>query len=424
MEYVGKYRLVNELGRGATSRVVRAYDEFDQRWVALKMVEANGSADSEMDRLNRRMFVNEASLVGKLSHPHIVQIYDAAEVDGVSYIAMECVTGGALSRHCAPAARLPWQSIFEIGLRCARALHFAAGLGVIHRDIKPDNLLLRSGFDVAVSDFGAAMISDGRRTQIGEIGTPSYMSPQQLKGNPPNVQSDIYSLGVVLYRLLTGKLPFNGATAESLAYEIAWMDPQPPHLVDATVPPAAGAVVMRMLAKDTEERYRNWDELSLDLADVLVNDGEREGSLSTPRKLELIGRAPLFREFSDAHLWEVLRVAQWHGFAAGDKIIREGEAASSFFVLLVGQLGVTKAGRLLNGMSAGECFGEMPLADPGQMVRTASVTALTDAQCLEIPFADLAQFSTDCARRFDKAFLRLMAQRLDLLGTRLAASAS
>ena len=169
-----------------------------------------------------------------------MQIYDAVVDEGISYIVMEYVDGGTLEPHCNANTLLPVERIVEIIFKCTRALDFANRPGVIHRDIKPANILLHGETDIKISDFGSAMITTSMTTQVSGIGSPAYMSPQQIKEHPLTLQTDIYSLGVVMYQLLTGQLPFQASNNFSMMYQITNVEPQPPSSLRPEIPPAVG----------------------------------------------------------------------------------------------------------------------------------------------------------------------------------------
>jgi eukaryotic-like serine/threonine-protein kinase len=198
METIGKYKVKQKLGEGATSAVYLAVDPFTARAVAIKVMFPNALKDSADGAHYRQMFLNEASLAGKIDHPHIVAIHDAVVDDEMSYIVMEYVEGGTLEKYVSPDNLLPPQTVAEIVFKSVRALDFASTLGLIHRDIKPGNILHKSGSDIKIGDFGAAVrASAGKAAPM--VGSPLYMAPELINGADATMQSDIYSLGMVLY---------------------------------------------------------------------------------------------------------------------------------------------------------------------------------------------------------------------------------
>src|SRR5262245_15476573 len=194
---IGKFEIIKEIGKGATSAVYQAYDPFQNRQVAVKVVFPEALVDEEHGKRYRKLFITESSLAGRLSHPHIVAIYDAVAGDDLSYIVMEYVEGTTLEQYSRYDQLLPIQTVVEICYKCARALDYAAKQGVIHRDIKPANILMTGESDIKISDFGAALTQLSETTQVSGVGSPAYMSPEQVKELPLTHQTDIFSLGVV-----------------------------------------------------------------------------------------------------------------------------------------------------------------------------------------------------------------------------------
>jgi len=278
---IGKYEVIRELGKGATSAVYQAYDPFQNRQVAIKVVFPEALGDREHGKRYRKLFITEASLAGKLSHPHIVGIYDAVADDEASYIVMEYVDGTTLEQYARHDTLLPVQRIVEITYKCARALEYASNQGVIHRDIKPANILIAGGSDIKISDFGAALTQSADTTQVSGIGSPAYMSPEQVKEQHLTHQTDMFSLGVVMYQMLTGQSPFRGANNYNIIYQIINVDPPPPIAVRPDIPPRIDAIVMRALQKDTERRYQTWDEFARDLATASAT--RKSGIMAFPR---------------------------------------------------------------------------------------------------------------------------------------------
>ena len=417
---IGKYEIVRELGRGATSAVFEALDPFTGRRVAIKWVLPEALRDKDHGKRYRKLFITEASLAGKLSHPHIATIYDAVADESGSYIVMEYVDGGTLERFARVDNLLPIPQVLEIVFKCCKALDYAAKQGVIHRDIKPANILLTSDNQIKITDFGAALTIGAQTTQVSGIGSPAYMSPQQLKEMPLTHQTDIYSLGVVLFQLLTGRLPFQASNNYSLIYHVINSEPPPPSRYRPEVPPTLDAIVLRAISKSTEERYQTWEEFAFDLANAFGNLSSRADSIPDSEKFNTLRRLDFFRSFSDVELWEVLRITNWHRYPKDTVLIREGEVGTSFFVLASGEVKVTKQDRLLNVLRVGACFGEMAHLTQHEFVRTASVSALSDITVIEIRSERLQQASESCRHKFNGAFLTMLVERLALANTRLS----
>src|SRR5688572_11592711 len=259
---VGKYEVQKLLGKGATGTVYLAKDTFSGREVALKTIEPEVFRDPEFGTVYRQQFLNEASLAGKLKHPHIVTILDAVVQENSGYIAMEIVTGGELSKHAKPDTLLPASDVLQIGFKCCGALDYAFKEGIVHRDIKPANIMIASGTNVKIADFGAAFLKKSQVVQTQAMGSPFYMSPEQIQGGALTFHSDMYSLGVVLYELLTGKRPFIAENLQALLDKIVKLDPLPPSEARAGLPKELDPVVLRALKKAPEQRYPSWGEFA------------------------------------------------------------------------------------------------------------------------------------------------------------------
>jgi len=425
-ERIGKYPVVRHLGSGATSEVYLCHDPFATRDVAVKLVSTTLFNDPERGRLYKKLFVTEASLAGKLQHPHICQIYDAVADESLHYIVTEYVDGGTLEKFCAPGQLLPIDKAVEIVFKCTRALEFAHKMGITHRDIKPANILYAGDTDVKITDFGAALTTGGDSTQISAIGSPAYMSPQQVKEHPLDHRTDIYSMGVVMYHLLAGRLPFQASNNFSLIYQITNVEPAPPSSYRQEVPPALDAIVRRAMAKDLEQRYTEWEAFSLDLAQVFRGAPIGRGPVAGERqfadsdKFESLRNLPFFEKFTDAELWEVARISAWRAARAGEVLMKEGESGTYFCILAEGRIKVTKKGKLLNVLNAGECFGEMAYLQKEGQRRGADVTVMTDAKIISVPTERLDQASDGCRHHFDRAFMEILVERLTMANIRLS----
>jgi hypothetical protein len=366
-----------------------------------------------------RLFLNEASLAGKLVHPHIVEIYDAVADEDNAYIVMEYVTGGTLQRFARADNLLELGDVIEIIYKCARALDFASQLGVIHRDIKPANILITETNDIKITDFGSAAMLQTERTIVDGIGTPAYMSPEQHLNKPLNHQTDIYALGVVMFQLLTGRLPFQAGNIAGLAHQILNADPPLPSEFRADIPGEIDVVVRRAIERDPAIRYMGWDQFADDLAAIASGAPLTKRGVLETEKFNALRALSFFRLFSDVELWEVLRLGEWHAVTKGEAIMKEGAPGDFFCVLVDGEARVTRKLRLLYSLKPGECFGEMAYLGEGSKVRTADVIAASNARMLKIPVLALERVSELCRLNFDRAFLRVLVERLTLANSKL-----
>ena len=427
MKKLGKYDLIREIGHGTTATVYLGKDPFARREVAIKVATPEILKHPDKGQLYTHLFLNEASLVGKLSHPHIVQIYDAVVAESLCYIVMEYVQGGTLESYCNPKRLLTVERIVEIIFKCTRALDFAYRIGIIHRDIKPANILFAGPTpetgDIKISDFGAALIDVPERTQVSGIGSPAYMSPQQVRELPLDHQTDIYSLGVVMYQLLTGQLPFQGSTNYNIIYQIINSEPVPPSAFRPDIPDALDTIVARAMAKETTERYPTWEAFAHDLAQTFRGKHIASPSrdFADSEKFDTLRELPFFEDFSDVEIWEILRFSTWRGVKTGEAVMHDGDPGDFFCFVADGELKVTKNARILYLLTAGDCFGEMAVISKGQPVRGADVVALTDAKIITVKGEALKKASESCRMHFYQAFLEVLALRLSLANARLAA---
>jgi len=413
-ERIGKYPIVRELGHGATSRVFLGRDSFANREVAIKVMHKDPGTDSALRHRFDRVFLNEASLVGKLTHPNIIGIYDAGVESEFSYIAMEFVDGQTLEPYCEVADLLPLERVVEIAFKCGLALDFANRSGIIHRDIKPANILLGRNGDIKITDFGVALQHDVELTQLEGVGSPLYMSPEQALDQPLSHQTDIYSLGVVMYRLLTGKSPFSASNSTSLLYQVVNLMPPAPSVHRAGLQADLDRIVMKALAKRLEDRYQTWEEFSADLSQTNKALALPTTSISDTEKYGAIKAVPFFREFAHLDVWEMVRIADFRRLAPRETVVREGETCESFFLIAAGEARVMSGGRGLSVLGDGDCFGEIPyFEDRGK--RTSSVVSITPLTIIEVNATALRQSSDACQKQFNRAFVRILLDRVERL---------
>jgi serine/threonine protein kinase len=267
-ESLGRYRIEAEIGRGAMGVVYRAQDPNIERVVAIKTISLTGIEESQEQEYRER-FAQEARAAGKLAHPGIVTVFDAGEDPETHepFFVMEHVAGRPLSDEIAAAGgRLPLSEALKFGCEIADALHYAHSQGVIHGDIKPANILITTEGKAKIADFGVAHLNQTVATQAGKVfGSPAYMAPEQMNGSEPDVRSDLFSLGVTLYSMLTGFRPFQGNSAQTVCFKVMNVEPLPVSSLQADLPPELDRIVQRAIAKDPKDRYQNGAELAADL---------------------------------------------------------------------------------------------------------------------------------------------------------------
>jgi serine/threonine protein kinase len=289
-ERFGRYEILSELGRGAMGIVYKARDPRINRIVAVKTISLAGQP-AEEERDFRQRFLREAEAAGRLSHPGIVTVFDAGEEAETQtpYIVMEFVGGQSLDKVLLASERkLPAERALQLALELAEALDYAHSQGVVHRDLKPENIVLTEDGHAKIADFGVAKLNLGNQTLAGRaLGTPAYMSPEQLNGDPVDGRSDLFSLGVILYTILTGYRPFQGNSAITISYRVVNHEPIPATILDTELPPGLDHIITRAMAKNPAERYQRGMEMVLDIQHLR---GERAPYSKAKHGDALIGR--------------------------------------------------------------------------------------------------------------------------------------
>ena len=417
---IGKFALIETLGKGSSGTVFKALDTFSGQEVALKVLDESLFEGGRISATVRQQFMNEASLAGRLQHPHIAAILEASIDEKSGYIAVEYVPGGDLSRAVQPDGLLRVEEVFEIAFKCCGALDYAHRLGIIHRDLKPANLMVSEGTQIKIVDFGAALLTNTQHTQIQDVGTPSYMSPEQVRGGEGlSMYSDMFSLGVVLYGLFTGQRPFVGESVTQLLLNIVEKDPPLPTEWRPELDREVNRIVMRMLHKAPDKRYPNWADLAFDLADIgrfsvyvkEISDREKFTALR--------GFGPLAK-LNDAEIWELVHASYWVRVPAQTTIMKEGDKGAELLFLASGEVKVVKQGRLLNVLRSGSYFGEMAHVKAGSIPRQATVETLTDALIAEFRPGAMTKLSLNCQLQLSQSLLNTVVDRLMFADERIA----
>ncbi len=411
-EKIGKYVIINKIGKGSTGMVYLSHDPYYRRDVAIKVYDIEEDQDADRARVFRKMFYNEAHLVGMLQHPNVMPIYDAGEENGNYYVVTEHIQGArTLAAYCRADNLLRVDDVVEIIYKCAKALHYAHGRGVIHRDIKPSNVMLTIDNDVRIIDFGIAIFADADVSRIeGIAGSPSYMSPEQVQSEELTPSSDIYSLGAVLYELLTGFRPYRADNLSKLLHQIVYATPPPIHTYRDDLSDELGEVVANAMHKDPGQRCPSGNALAADLTRVYQDLRAKYDSLDNQEHFDLLRGLTFFHEFSHAEIWEVLRASDWHEYQDGEDIVREGEMDDRFYIIISGQAEVEANGKKMGKLEDGACFGETSYVRGAK--RTASIKASGLVMILRVSSTLMEQVSSACQLRFNKVFLRSLIKRL------------
>jgi eukaryotic-like serine/threonine-protein kinase len=421
---LGKYDVIEAIARGSMGVVYRGYDPFVARPVAIKVALAEALRDKDSGETYRKMFFNEAHTAGMLRHPNILDIFDAGVEGETCYIVMELVEGGdTLKSYIRPDRLLPVQKVLEIVFKCAKALDYAHRNGVIHRDIKPSNMLLTTEQDLKIGDFSIAYVTrrDSSKTiPVGFVGSPRYMSPEQIQEDNVGNQTDLFSLGVVMYEMLTGRHPFGGDSFSKLVYRVVNEEPIPIRQVRPDLPEQIEQIVNRCLQKDLRRRYKMGMDIAVDLSTSFRELDRPMEDISTKEKVASVKRLDFFSGFTEAEIWEIMRASVWERFNAGDEIIVEGEIDDSFYILIDGTVRVKKGEIVVGDLKAGDCFGEMGYISRRR--RTATILASAPVTLMRVNSTLMEQVSKDCQLRFCRIFLRILIERLSSTTERMAES--
>jgi len=417
---IGKYEIINEIGKGTTGNVYLSHDPYYGRDVAIKVYHIDAAADGKEASIARKMFFNEAHIVGMLQHPNILPIYDAGEEAGKYYVVMEHVQGArTLGAYCRPDNLLPLEDLVKIIFKCAKALHYAHGRGLIHRDIKPNNIMLTPDNDVRIIDFGIAIKEGSKVSQIrGIAGSPSYMSPEQVQSGELSPASDLYSLGAVLYELLTGFRPFRGSDLSKLLNQIVYATPAPVHTLRTNIPEELEEVVAISMQKEPITRYQSGAAMAAAMTRVHQKLQEGINKIDAQEHFDILRRLNFFHDFSQREIRELLRASEWREYGADEEIVREGDLDDRFYILVSGHCIVERGSRDIARLRAGNCFGESGYVRNAR--RNATIRSEDPATILTVSATLLEQVSTECQLRFTKVFLQALIERLQGQGSTAA----
>jgi hypothetical protein len=421
--HIGRYQVLKRLGEGATSDVFLARDPFQGVDVAIKRMRAWASpADAPSSDFSNRFFSAEAALAGRLHHPNVVAIVDAVSEEAAPYLVMEYVPGVTLKHFCRSDRLLPLDQIVELGFKCAMALSYVYRQGVIHRDVKPANLLavLDPGgqvVDVKVSDFGSALNLHADSTQIHRVGSLAYMPPEQIEGGDVDCRADIYALGAVLYHLVSGRPPFDAPHQMALMHQIYHQPPLPLMGQRQGVTESLDTVVLRALSKHPNERYADWESFAQALSALVASQQvplNRLGEVRDSERFNLLRSLEFFADFGDVQLWEVVRRARWKRYPEGHALFRRGQEGNSFHIIAQGEVQVFREGRLVASLGQGTSVGEMAYLAPNPDLRRHSAEIRVSQECTTICFTpeSVGQLSPECQHRFDRGFIRVLVRRL------------
>ena len=408
---IGRYQILKQLGQGSAGAVYLGKDPYIERHVAIKVYRLpNDTGPEEIEAYKKSFFV-EAQSAGRLMHPNIVTIYDADLQQDFCYITMEYIDGSTLEKFCKPDNLLPIERVLKIIFNVCKGLEYAHQNEVIHRDIKPSNIILSLSGQVKITDFSIAYIKRGDSTVVkGLFGSPSYMSPEQVKEEFITERNDIFSLGSVLYELLIGKKVFEGENEYSIMFKIVNNDPPPILELKPELPKIFGDILGKALAKDPSQRYQCSMDFAYDLRLALHSLKETPKETHDSELLSYIKDLPFFSTFAENQIDQILSACDLVKIEKDETIIQEGEIDDSFYILISGQVVVQTGSEEVAVLEKGQCFGEMAYLTG----EARSATIITKEECilLKISSTLLNGLSEDIQLLFFKNFTQTIIKRL------------
>ena len=411
---IGKYEIREEVGKGSMGTVYFAHDPFSAKDVAIKLAHPQFINEQEDGVRFKKLFFNEAHATGVLDHPSILHLFDAGVDGDLCYLVMEYVPGAqTLGRFTKPDSLLSVREVVGVIYKCAKALDYAHRQGIVHRDVKPSNILFTEDRDIRLSDFSIAKINraDETNTQFdGFLGSPLYMSPEQINEWPILSNTDIFSLGVVMYEMLSGHHPFKAGSLAAIADKITNAKPPPLAEYRSDLPENLSYVLGRMLKKRNEKRYAMGLDLAADLAVIFDDLDKVETEDALRDKFDTLSKLGFFKGFIDSDIWEIVRASNWTSYQADETIIEEGDSDHSFYIILSGVVNIEKDGHFLDSLREGDCFGEMGFL--ARTERTATVTAKTPVSLIKLNASTLDRADEGTQLRFLKVFVETVIERL------------
>jgi len=408
---IGRYQILKQLGQGSVGAVYLGKDPYIERQVAIKVYRLPHDTGPEEIESYKKSFFVEAQSAGRLMHPNIVTIYDADLQQDFCYITMEYIDGSTLEKFCKHDNLLPIERVLKIIFNVCKGLEYAHQNEVIHRDIKPSNIILSLSGQVKITDFSIAYIKRGHSTLVkGLFGSPSYMSPEQVKEEPITERNDIFSLGSVLYELLIGKKAFEGENEYSIMFKIVNNDPPPILELRPELPTIFGDILNKALAKDPSQRYQCSMDFAYDLRLALHSLKEIPKETHDSELLSYIKELPFFSTFAENQIDQILSACDLVKVEKGKTIIQEGEIDDSFYILISGQVLVQTRSKEVAVLEKGQCFGEMAYLTG----EARSATIITKEECilLKISSTLLNGLSEDIQLLFFKNFTQTIIKRL------------
>ena len=409
---IAKYEIKRRLGRGSMGVVYEAYDPFVQRTVAIKIAHYQEKIPEKIRLQLRQAFFSEVYSAGKMRHPSVVSVYDAGQEGNMNYIVMEFVDGVTLQEYVSGDKTLTYSQIIDIIYQCAKGLDYVHRQGVIHRDLKPGNIMLSVEGEVKIMDFSIAHVDVGLEIDDSELqGSPMYMPPEQLSEEKRLVfQSDIYSLGAVMYALLASKAPFRANSLKSLIYKISNLDPQPLIEIRPDLPEQVNKIVNKAMQRIIYDRYETARSFASELGNCYGRLREVGENIDMQEKWKTLRHLNFFKDFNDDQITDVVNASEWKEYAKGEVILTEGEIETSFYIIFRGGVEVLRKDTVIGVMKQGDCFGE--IAFMTQRPRVATIKARTDVSLMCVSKSLMEQAPVETQLQYYRIFLENLITRL------------
>ncbi len=417
---ISKYIVEEEIGRGTCGVVHRAFDPFINRYVALKVALSKSTINKEGTQKFSNTFFQEAHAAGKLAHPNIVSLYDAGYQDNFYYIVMEYIKGNTVL-DVIKGNKLSLEAKVQIIFQCCKALEYAHSEGVIHRDIKPSNIMLTEKGNVKIMDFSIASLLEGDSVNPDSIlGSPSYMSPEQIQGKTLKPKTDQFSLGVVAYHLFSGARPFTDENVAEVLQKVLKLDPPMLHEVSPKIPKAISVIINKAMSKNEADRFDSCDEFAAALMKSYDALREQERSIAKIENRNTLSNLDFFRNFSQDEIDEIITKSEFVNFVKGDVIIQEGDIDRTFYIITRGEVNIQKDNATIAELQQGDCFGEVSMLMGNK--RTASVIAKEDLLVMKLSSLSIESLSERTQLNYYKTFNETLLYRLSMTNARLSAA--
>ncbi len=419
---IAKYEIKRRIGRGAMGVVYEAFDPFVQRTVAIKVAHSLEGQDPKVKQKVREGFFSEVYSAGRMHHPSVVSVYDAGQEGDYNYIVMEFVDGVTLQDYVSGGKTLTPNEVVDVIYQCAKGLDYVHRQGVIHRDLKPGNIMLSHDGEVKIMDFSIAHIDIGLEQQDSDVlGSPMYMPPEQLSEEKRLVaQSDVYSLGASMYALLAHKSPYKASNLESLIYQITNIDPDPLLELRPDIPEHIVEIVNKAMEKIIYNRHETAEALAEDLSRSFIRLRQVGERIDVQEKWKTLRYLNFFKDFTDDQITQVVNASDWQDFKKGEVIVNEGDKETSFFILAKGGVEVLKKGKVIGTMKQGDCFGEIAFIT--RRPRGATIVARTEVTLMSVSNTLMEQVDPETQIQYYRIFLENLIARLSQTTDKLVES--